>query len=70
MPLYERRASLHERRIEVNHIDERGIDFMCWDDVGYNVVHATFSAKDARELAQELLEAADELDEILSNKGT
>ena len=60
--------SLHERRIEVNDINEHGIFFMCHDDNFENPCHTTFSSAEARELAAELLEAADLLDEILAKR--
>jgi hypothetical protein len=56
-------SSLHERRIEVNDVNEKGIFFMCHDDDN-NPCHVVFSAADARHLAAELLEAADDLDNI------
>ncbi len=59
-------TSLHERRIEIADVTKDGIEFRCVDDLDlWKVVWATFTAQEARELAQELLEAADDLDEIL-----
>lgn len=58
-------STLHERRIEVNDVNEKGIFFMCHDDDN-NPCHVVFSAADARHLAAELLEAADDLDRILA----
>jgi hypothetical protein len=60
--------SLHERRIEVNHISLRGIHFMVHDDE-CNPCHVIFDAEDARELAKELLDAADELDILCRYRG-
>lgn len=60
--------SLRDRRIEIYNVDEKGIHFMCWDDDAYNVVHATFSVEEAKELANELHEAARDLKELLEEK--
>lgn len=57
------KSSLHERRIEINDVDKDGIKFMCHDDYG-NACHVVFDSEDARELAKELLEAADDLDKL------
>ncbi len=55
---------LHELRIEVNDVDESGIKFMCHDNNGENPCHVVLTAEMARELAAELLEAADDLEEL------
>lgn len=61
------KSSLHERRIEINDVTTDGIQFMCHDG-DYNSCHCVFTAQDARWLAHELLEAADDLDALNGQK--
>jgi hypothetical protein len=60
--------SLHERRIEVNHVSLAGIHFMV-HDADCNPCHVLFDEEDARELAKELLDAADDLKILQSYRG-
>jgi len=55
-------SSLRELGIGVNDVDESGIKLMCHDNNGENPCHVVLSAKMARELAAELIEAANDLE--------